>query len=111
MFDVLATTGYKANLIGKWHLAGAGAALDHPAEPGVPNYFGLIRGGTRDYCDWPAVENGEEVRMNEYATTVFTDRAIDWIGAQEGHWFLWLAYNAPHAPFHLPPAHLHGLTS
>ena len=103
LFDVLATTEYKANLIGKWHLAGAGTTLDHPAELGVPNYFGLIRGGTRDYWNWPAVENGENVRMNEYATTVFTDRAIDWIRAQDGPWFLWLAYNAPHAPFHLPP--------
>ena len=108
LFDVLATTEYKANLIGKWHLAGAGTTLDHPAELGVPDYFGLIRGGTRDYWNWPAVENGEEVRINEYATTVFTDRAIDWIRAQDGPWFLWLAYNAPHAPFHLPPAHLHG---
>lgn len=108
LFDVLATTDYKANLIGKWHLAGAGAALEHPAQLGVPDYFGLIRGGTRDYWNWPAVENGEEVRMNEYATTVFTDRAIDWIRSQDGPWFLWLAYNAPHTPFHLPPAHLHG---
>ena len=108
LFDVLAATGYKANLIGKWHLAGAGTTLNHPAELGVPDYFGLIRGGTRDYWRWKAVENGEEVVMNEYATTVFTDRAIDWIRAQDGPWFLWLAYNAPHAPFHLPPAHLHG---
>ncbi len=108
LFDVLATTGYKANLIGKWHLAGAGATLDHPAELGVPDYFGLFGGGTRDYWRWRAVENGEEVMMNEYATTVFTDRAIDWIRAQKGPWFLWLAYNAPHTPFHVPPAHLHG---
>ena len=108
LFDVLATTGYKANLIGKWHLAGPEATLDHPAELGVPDYFGLFRGGTRDYWRWRAVENGKEVMMNEYATTVFTDRAIDWIRAQEGPWFLWLAYNAPHTPFHLPPAHLHG---
>lgn len=108
LFDVLATTGYKANLIGKWHLAGAEAPLDHPAELGVPDYFGLFRGGTRDYWRWRAVENGEEVMMNEYATTVFTDRAIDWIRAQQSPWFLWLAYNAPHTPFHVPPAHLHG---
>ena len=108
LFDVLAATEYRANLIGKWHLAGEGTTLNHPAELGVPDYFGLIRGGTRDYWRWRAVENGKEVMVNEYATTVFTDRAIEWIGAQDGPWFLWLAYNAPHAPFHLPPAHLHG---
>ena len=108
LFDVLATTEYKANLIGKWHLAGAGATLDHPADLGVPDYFGLIRGGTRDYSKWNAVENGKQVAVNEYTTTVFTDRAIDWIRAQKSPWFLWLAYNAPHTPFHVPPAHLHG---
>jgi len=44
-----------------------------------------------------------------YATTHFTDLAIDWLNqqAQDEPWFLWLAYNAPHTPFHLPPANLH----
>jgi arylsulfatase A-like enzyme len=42
-----------------------------------------------------------------YATSVFTDEAIDWISAQEQPWFLWLAYTAPHPPYHLPPSDLH----
>lgn len=33
--------------------------------------------------------------------------AIDWKAEQEKPWFLWLAYNAPHTPFHLPPSELH----
>lgn len=108
LFDVLADTDYSANLIGKWHLAGAGTDFNHPAELGVPDYFGLIRGATRDYYNWTAVTGGEEVQINTYTTTEFTNRAIDWIGEQDDNpWFLWLAHNAPHAPFHLPPLDLH----
>lgn len=110
LFDVLAKTGYSANLIGKWHLAGAGDELNHPAELGVPGFWGLFKGGVRDYSKWTAVADGVEVAVEEYATTAITNRAIDWIAARNAvqPWFLWLAYNAPHAPFHLPPVHLHG---
>ena len=38
---------------------------------------------------------------------MLTDLAIDWVRSQEGSWFLWLAYNAPHTPFHVPPAEMH----
>jgi len=36
-----------------------------------------------------------------------TDQAIDWVNTQNRPWFLWLSYNAPHSPFHLPPTNLH----
>ncbi|SOH93924.1 Arylsulfatase A [Monaibacterium marinum] len=107
LFDVVSGAGYSSNLIGKWHLAGAEAGLDHPSEFGVSDYWGLFSGTARNYSRWTSVANEAEVRVNEYSTTAFTNRAIDWIGAQDGPWFLWLAYNAPHAPFHLPPAELH----
>ncbi len=107
LFDVLATTDYAANLIGKWHIAGAHAGLNHPAELGVADYWGLYMGSAPSYSNWTAVTNGEKVEVSEYATTAFTDRAIDWIGDQDGPWALWLAYTAPHSPFHLPPADLH----
>ncbi|WP_192841345.1 sulfatase-like hydrolase/transferase [Falsirhodobacter sp. alg1] len=107
LFDALAGTGYSANLIGKWHLAGAGMGYDHPRQLGVPDYFGIFRGGVPDYFHWTAIEDEHEVKVDTYATTEFTDRAIQWTGAQDKPWFLWLAYNAPHAPFHLPPENLH----
>ena len=110
LFDVLAQTDYSANLIGKWHLAGSDAGANHPAELGVPNYWGLYKGGANpSYWEWTGMDNGTPIDVTEYATTAFADRAIDWIGAQDADkpWFLWLAYNAPHTPFHLPPAHLH----
>jgi len=42
-----------------------------------------------------------------YTSTVFADLAIDWVQAQTKPWFLWLAFNAPHTPFHVPPEGTH----
>lgn len=108
LFDALAQTDYASNLIGKWHLSGRRTGVDAPAQMGVSDYVGLYNGGISDYFSWSAIENGKTVQVDEYSTTVLTDHAIDWIGAQQQPWFLWLAYNAPHAPFHLPPTDLHG---
>jgi len=107
LFDALNKVGYASSVIGKWHVSGADKGFDAPSQMGVSNYFGIYRGGTKDYFDWRAIENGERVRVKKYATTEFTDRAINWIDQQDNPWFLWLAYNAPHAPFHLPPTDLH----
>ncbi len=99
---------YSSAVIGKWHLAGANSEdYGHPAELGVEHYAGLFGGGLPDYFRWSKVEEGAPVVVDEYATTTFTDDAIDWVDEQEGPWFLWLAYTAPHTPLHLPPAELH----
>jgi arylsulfatase A-like enzyme len=107
LFDVLSETDYASAVIGKWHLAGSEAGLDHPAGLGVSSYFGIYSGAIPDYFAWNGVENGQQVSVDGYSTTVLTDRAVDWIGVQQSPWFLWLAYNAPHTPFHVPPAELH----
>ncbi|WED24699.1 sulfatase-like hydrolase/transferase [Vibrio sp. JC009] len=107
LFDLLDKTDYSANLLGKWHLAGAGESLNHPEQLGVPDYFGMFKGGVRDYFTWPAVTHGSRVKVNNYSTTEITDKALNWMDEQKNPWFLWLAYNAPHTPFHLPPADLH----
>lgn len=107
LFDVMSETDYSATLIGKWHLASSGRDYEHPDSLGVKDYFGLLAGGTPNYFNWNAVQNGNSVEVDGYTSSVFTDRAIDWIGEQQSSWFLWLAYNAPHTPFHLPPQELH----
>lgn len=99
---------YSNAVIGKWHLAGASSDdYGHPAELGVEYYAGLFIGQLPDYFHWTKIEGGTPVEVDEYATTTFTNDAIAWIAQQEGPWFLWLAYTAPHAPLHLPPADLH----
>lgn len=107
LFDALNETDYSSAVIGKWHLASSKNDYNHPAELGVKTYFGLLAGGVPDYYKWEAVDNGKPVDVDGYATTVLTDRAINWISEQETPWFLWLAYNAPHTPFHVPPRALY----
>ncbi len=90
--------------IGKWHLGGGTHA---PNDFGYDYYSGLIAGALPNYSRWPKTTNGETVTSTEYATTDNVNEAIDWVGQQTQPWFLWLAFNAPHTPFHKPPSHLH----
>jgi arylsulfatase A-like enzyme len=98
-------SGYSHAVIGKWHLS---SDPSHPTIMGVDYYAGLINGGVQSYTNWNLTENGTTSGSNEYTTTKFTNLAIDWVDQQTQPWFLWLAYNAPHTPFHLPPNDLHG---
>ncbi|MGY3793037.1 sulfatase-like hydrolase/transferase [Aquimarina sp. 433] len=98
------STGYNSGIVGKWHL---GTGASEPGNFGISYYAGLLSGGVRSYEDWSLNENGVNTTSTEYVTTKLTDLAINWIDDQESPWFLWLAYNAPHTPFHLPPSDLH----
>jgi arylsulfatase B len=101
------TGHYAAAVIGKWHVAGSRPDPEHPAQMGAQHYAGFLTGTLRDYFSWSVTVNGKSQRESRYSTTALTQYAIDWIGLQKRPWFLWLAYNAPHAPFHTPPEELH----
>ncbi|MFK5974076.1 MAG: sulfatase-like hydrolase/transferase [Flavobacteriaceae bacterium] len=98
---------YSNALIGKWHLS---TNASHPNTMGVGYYAGLLSGAAQSYTDWNFTENGQMLSSTEYMTTKFSNLAIDWLDKQSDPWFLWLAYTAPHTPFHLPPANLHTQT-
>ena len=98
-------SGYSHAVIGKWHLTNNDP--NHPTNFGVGYYAGLLSGAVPSYTNWNLVENGQSDLSSEYTTSKFTDLAIDWVDDQNQPWFLWLAYNAPHTPFHLPPNELH----
>ena len=95
---------YSHAVIGKWHLS---KDSNHPTNMGIDYYAGFLNGSVQNYSSWSLVENGNTSTSTEYTTTKFTDLAIDWVDDQTQPWFLWLAYNAPHTPFHLPPTNLH----
>ena len=97
---------YATAIVGKWHLSGSTRSFN-PETMGIDYYAGLITGAVNDYYNWPFTENGSTSTVSEYATSKFTNLAIDWINNQSKPWFMWLAYNAPHTPFHLPPNSLH----
>ncbi|MBK9177008.1 MAG: sulfatase-like hydrolase/transferase [Flavobacteriales bacterium] len=99
--------GYASCIIGKWHLGGTAPDPAYPNAMGVPHYAGLLTGAAQNYFNWNLTVNGTTSPNTSYITTTFTDMALDWIGQQQQPWFCWLAYNAPHTPFHRPPLFMH----
>ena len=99
----------KAN-IGKWHLQQAMpvANLKFPNVLGYDHYEGGFIGQLPSYTNWTKHTNGVASTITNYATSENVNNAVSWIKLQKANpFFLWLAFNAPHAPYHLPPANLH----
>ena len=112
----LGGSGYDHSQVGKWHLAsrrsgGPRSPLEHGFNwsAGAP---ANIRSGCADcdYFSWMKQVNGSVSRVNVYATTDTTNDAIARANEMHEPWFMWLAYNAPHEPFHIPPNELHSQT-
>lgn len=100
--------------IGKWHLQAPAPISNYlfPNKMGYDHYEGNFTGTLNSYTNWTKVKNGVASNITNYATTETTDNAISWIKAQNSKpFFLWLAYNAPHDPLHLPPLNLHSYTT
>ncbi len=97
-------SAYSQAVIGKWHLS---TSETNPNDMEIPYFAGFLRGAVTSYTDWDLLINGVTEPNTNYSTTELTDLAIDWVSDQTKPWFLWLAYNAPHTPFHLPPTNLH----
>jgi arylsulfatase A-like enzyme len=103
---------------GKWHLNTGD--INDPELLLAPNRAGYDRySGTlfnidppESYEVWQKVKDGTPMVEHRYATTVNVDEAFLWIADQEfagRAWLVWLAFNAPHAPYHKPPSHLHSM--
>ncbi|AWW00268.1 sulfatase-like hydrolase/transferase [Arcticibacterium luteifluviistationis] len=97
---------YATAVVGKWHLSGNSPNIN-PESFGIDYFSGIASGTVPDYYNWPLSEDGSSSTQTEYSTAYLTDLGIDWIAKQEKPWFMWMAYNAPHIPFHTPPSHMH----
>ncbi len=106
---------YDHACIGKWHLSSsANGGADNPNKMGFGYYAGQLSGSLSDYSKWQRTENGTTTESNKWAPSVNVDDALTWLNASDRSgkpWFMWLAFNAPHAPFHVPPASLHAYTN
>ncbi|MFR9603838.1 MAG: sulfatase-like hydrolase/transferase [Rikenellaceae bacterium] len=100
LFEALPDS-YTNALIGKWHLS---RDTNFAPDYGIDYFAGIaMGGGVRDYYNWQLTENGKTTNCTEYSTTKITDLAKGWIEKQDSEWVCWVAYNAPHTPYHIPP--------
>jgi arylsulfatase len=101
--ELLRLGGYRTFMTGKWHLGYRPG--ERPRDRGFDRYFGIISGADSYWRPQSLHLDDEPVKdipKDFYATDAFTAKAIDFIsasGSQEP-FFLYLAYNAPHSPFH-----------
>jgi arylsulfatase A-like enzyme len=97
--EVLAPAGYFTAMSGKWHLS------KQPTDFGFQRYFGHLSGACNYYRGDKSFRlNGQPWTVPEqgfYTTVAKVDFALDFLGeAREAGqpFFLYLAFNAPHAP-------------
>jgi len=111
--EALKTAGYRTGMMGKWHISYREGSK--PLDRGFDRFFGFL-GGEHDYFE-PNVgqpihrinharyafvyDQHEPVKKMDYLTDELTSQALDFISAvheEKNPFFLYLAYNAPHAP-------------
>ena len=92
---------------GKWHL-GYGANTPW-TKGGWPFWAGVNGPQPSSYTNWTKIKNGTSTTSTTYVTTDQVNEASAWITDQEAvhkPWLAWVAFNAPHVPYHKPPANL-----
>ena len=104
----------KAN-IGKWHLKQPNPPINlrSPLALGFNWHEGPFIGQLPNYFNWTKYTNGVASTITNYATSENVNNAVTWVKAQnrQSPFFLWLAFNAPHEPLHLPPSNLHSYSN
>ena len=106
----LTNAGYHTALVGKWHLGLE--TPDTPLDRGFAFFHGFLADMMDDYythrrsgVNWMRLGR-DEVDPVGHATDVFTEWALDYLAERKNQpepFFLYLAYNAPHAPIQPPP--------
>jgi arylsulfatase A-like enzyme len=103
---------YTSVAFGKWHLSVDDFdSLHHPLKAGFAHFLGnltIFPGFISDgYYDFPKLVDGVLGESTTYNTTDIVNDALAMLPTLHEPWFSWLSFNAPHAPFHKPPANLH----
>ena len=101
--DRLHTAGYVTGVIGKWHLGTR--PQFHPLRRGFDEFWGFLGGG-HHYLPVSAGEREPDLECSfgptgaiTYLTDNITDQSIAFIDRHRDRpFFLYAAYNAPHAP-------------
>jgi arylsulfatase A-like enzyme len=98
---------YALASFGKYHLSPT-TDLNSPwTTAGWTNYAGFFSPQVSSYFNWTKISNGVSLNTTVYSTSDQVNDATNFITGQgTNRWFVWLAFNAPHQPRHLPPTNL-----
>lgn len=95
--DIFKKAGYRTGAFGKWH--NGTQSPYHPNDRGFDEFYGFTAGHWGAYYSPPLDHNGTTVRGIGYVVDDFTERAIQFITAnQENDFFCYIPYNTPHSP-------------
>lgn len=108
--DRLRALGYATACVGKWHLGGG---IEYrPTRRGFDEFYGTLA-NTPFFHPTNFVDSriSEDVRPVAdpafYTTDAYAERAVDWIERSKNRpWFLYLPFNAQHAPLQAPKKYL-----
>lgn len=96
--------GYRTSLVGKWHLGENYPYVPHAR--GFDEFVGFRTGHWNWYFDSPVERNGKDAQLPGYIGDALTDEATRIIDAsRRDPFFLYLAYNTPHAPYQVPDSY------
>lgn len=106
----LRALGYATACVGKWHLGGG---LEYrPTRRGFDEFYGTLA-NTPFFHPTNFVDSrlSDDVRPVTdpafYTTDAYAERAVDWIERNKNRpWFLYLPFNAQHAPLQAPKKYL-----
>ena len=116
VLDIYNNNGISKALFGKWHVTtGATVGYNYPNTMGFDHFEGSLTGAlgqpgqqANGYYNWTKITNGVSSTCTNYATTENINNAISYLNNQPATkpFFVWLAFNAPHTPYQLPPTNL-----
>jgi arylsulfatase A-like enzyme len=111
----LKALGYATVCIGKWHLGGSAPYL--PTARGFDQFYGTLANTPffhpKQFID--SRRSTEVVPVDDpafYTTEAYAQRAVEWLADRKGEpWFLYLPFNAQHAPLEAPQKYLDRFTT
>ena len=116
VLNIYSPNGISKACIGKWHVTTGGpVGYNYPNTMGFDHFEGSLTGALGQpgqlaigYNNWTKITNGVSSTCTNYATTENVNNAIAYLNSQPSTkpFYLQLAFNAPHTPYHLPPMNL-----
>jgi arylsulfatase A-like enzyme len=108
--DAFAPWTFDSSAVGKWHLTAP--PFNVSLAPNLQG-FGWFEGTAgnlyigQNYYNHTTIRNGVALTSTTYSTTEQVNAALKRSREMREPWFMYLAFNAAHEPWHIPPASLH----